>query len=270
MEIINFQGRYINILGSVDNPYFIGSEIGRILGFMQPHNAIWNHVWQENKITYSDLAGGVVSNNTLKLQPSSILLSEQGLYQLIFASKLDTARTFQQFISNKLPVLRTQKLIADTPRLIGNQFVIKNEMDLHQKVVSYIRKYYPDALINASLGENQDTSEKRITSYKAGYLKGIPDLNIMEVNSKYNGCFIEFKSPTLRGILSPAQKENLERLTIRGYKCFLSDDYDDVIREINNYMITRRIKCNNCRRKFKNEVTLNKHRIYFHRIKIIL
>ena len=87
MEIINFQGRYINILGSVDNPYFIGSEIGRILGFMQPHNAIWNHVWQENKITYSDLAGGVVSNNTLKLQPSSILLSEQGLYQLIFASK---------------------------------------------------------------------------------------------------------------------------------------------------------------------------------------
>ena len=117
--------------------------------------------------------GGVAERNTPKLQPSSILLSEQGLYQLIFASKLDTARTFQQFILNKLPILRTQKLLADTPKLIGNQFVIKNEMDLHQKVVSYIRKYYPDVMINASLGENQDTSEKRITSYKAGYLKGI-------------------------------------------------------------------------------------------------
>ncbi len=57
MEIINFQGRYINILGSVETPYFIGSEIGRILGFVPPHNAIWNHVWQENKITYSDLLG---------------------------------------------------------------------------------------------------------------------------------------------------------------------------------------------------------------------
>ena len=44
MEIINFRGRYINILGSVDNPYFIGSEIGRILGFMQPHNAIKLHI----------------------------------------------------------------------------------------------------------------------------------------------------------------------------------------------------------------------------------
>ena len=75
---------------------------------------------------------------------SFLSLSEQGLYQLIFASKLDTARTFQQFITNKLPILRTQKLIADTPKLIDNQFIIKNEMDLHQKAVAYIRKYYPD------------------------------------------------------------------------------------------------------------------------------
>ena len=270
MEIINFQGSYINILGSMDYPYFIGSEIGRILGFMQPHTAIWTHVWKENKISYSDLFEGVANQNTLKIQPSSILLSEQGLYQLIFASKLETAKTFQQFIINKLPILRTQKLIADTPKLIGNQFIIKNEMDLHQKVVAYIRKYYPDIMINASLGENQDSSEKRITSYKAGYLKGIPDLNIMEMNSKYNGFFIEFKTPTLKGVLSPNQKQNLERLTLRGYRCYLSDDYDDVIREINNYMITRRIKCDLCRRKFKNEKTLKNHKIYIHKIKIIL
>ena len=57
MEIINFQGRFINILGSVYTPYFIGFKKGRILGFIQPHNAIWNHVWQENKIKYSDLLG---------------------------------------------------------------------------------------------------------------------------------------------------------------------------------------------------------------------
>ena len=92
----------------------------------------------------------------------------------------------------------------------------------------------------------------------------------MEVNAKYNGFFIEFKSPTLKGILSPAQKENLERLKLRGYHCYLYDDYDEVIKEINNFMMTRRIKCNNYRSKLKNELTLNKHRIYFHRIKIIL
>ena len=81
----------------------------------------------------------------------------------------------------------------------------------------------------------------------------------MEINSKNNGFFIEFKSPTLKGILSPQQKANLERLKLRDYKCYLSDDYDDVIKEINNYIMTRRIKCDSCKRKFKNETTLNNH-----------
>ncbi len=30
-------------------------------------------------------------------------------------------------------------------------------------------------------------------------------------------------------------------LQLRGFFCYLSDDYDDVIRDINNYMITRRM-----------------------------
>ena len=61
--------------------------------------------------------------------------------------------------------------------------------------------------------------KKRIISFKAGYLKGIPDLNIMEMNSKYNGFFIEFKSPTLKGKLSPQQMDNLERLTLNSKIC---------------------------------------------------
>ncbi len=61
-------------------------------------------------------------------------------------------------------------------------------------------------MINASLGETQDSSEIIITSYKAGYLKEVPDLNIMEMTSKYNGFFIEFKSPTLKGVFLPQQK----------------------------------------------------------------
>ena len=132
---------------------------------------------------------------------------------------------------------------------------------------SYLRKYFPEVMINASLGENQDTSEKRITSYKGGYMKGSPDLHIMEMNSKYNGFFLEFKSPTCKGVLSPSQKLNLERLKLRDYHCFLSDDYDEIIKEINNYMMTRRIKCQFCKRKFKSEITLNNHKKYFHKIK---
>ena len=61
MEIINFQGSYTNIYGSMDYLYFIGSEIERILGFIQPHNAIWSQVWKGNKNSYSDLFEGVAN-----------------------------------------------------------------------------------------------------------------------------------------------------------------------------------------------------------------
>ena len=226
-----------------------------MLNYARPGNALEKHVSEENKIKVQSPNPGL-----------RILINEIGVYELIFSSNLPQAKDFRNFVF-KVILPNFRKQLTPDYKLIGNQIIIKNEMDLHTKVVSYIRKYYPDVMINASLGENQDTSDKRITSYKAGYLNGIPDLNIMEMNSKYNGVFIEFKSPTCRGVLSPSQKQNLERLALRGYRCYLSDDYDDVIREINNYMMTRRIKCQYCKRKFKNEITLHNHKKYFHKIK---
>lgn len=48
-------------------------------------------------------------------------------------------------------------------------FKIEDEYDLHTKVVSYIKQFYKkyiyiNCLMVATLGENQDTSDGRITS----------------------------------------------------------------------------------------------------------
>ena len=75
-------------------------------------------------------------------------------------------------------------------------FKIENETDLHCKVVDYIRRFYPEAIIVAGLGELQDTCSKRISSWKKGYTKGQPDLMTMNFRKDYSGCCIEFKSPT--------------------------------------------------------------------------
>ena len=45
-------------------------------------------------------------------------------------------------------------------------FKIENETDLHCKVVQYIRRFYPEAIIVAGLGELRDTPAKRINSWK--------------------------------------------------------------------------------------------------------
>ena len=45
-------------------------------------------------------------------------------------------------------------------------FKIEDEYDLHTKVVQFIWRFYPEILMTAGLGENQDTKHKRIKSFK--------------------------------------------------------------------------------------------------------
>ena len=40
-------------------------------------------------------------------------------------------------------------------------FKFENEMDLHVKVVSFLKKRYPNSLFTVTLGENQDTVHKK-------------------------------------------------------------------------------------------------------------
>ena len=119
----------------------------------------------------------------------------------------------------------------------------------------------------AGLGENQDTKQKRNKSFKKGYMEGQLDLIIQNLHKNYNGLCIEFKMPQLNGALSEQQKELIDRYEDNGCKCVVSNDYDLIIKEINDYMHDIRIKCKYYERKFISRETLKRHVKYFHRIK---
>ena len=56
---------------------------------------------------------------------------------------------------------------------------------------------------------------------------------------------------------------------MNNYKCLVSSDYDEIIHQITNYMLETRIKCPYCRnKKFRNNHTLDNHKIKFHRISL--
>lgn len=82
---------------------------------------------------------------------------------------------------------------------------------MHTKVVQFIRRFYPEAIIVAGLGELQDTLTKRIQSWKKGYMKGQPDVMVMNYHSLYSGFCLEFKSPTNNYRTSAEQKEMKKR-----------------------------------------------------------
>ena len=144
--------------------------------------------------------------------------------------------------------------------------MIGNETDLHYKVVDLIRKYYPDAIIVAGLGELQDNCSKRISGWKKGYTKGQHDLMIMDYHKDYIGCCTEFKSPTNNYQVSQARKEMKHRYKENGYYFLLSNDYDLITKYLHEYMQGIRVPCKQCNTEFLSKETRKIHYKIIHRI----
>ena len=101
-------------------------------------------------------------------------------------------------------------------------FKIENEMDLHSKVVSFLKKRYPHSIFSIGLGENQDSVNKQTDSFKKGYLRGTPDLIVRNLHKHYTGFAIEFKNPNGKGILSYDQSNMLWQDQNNGFKTLVS------------------------------------------------
>ena len=131
-------------------------------------------------------------------------------------------------------------------------FKIENKTDLHVKVVSFLKKRYPNSIFTATLGENQDTIDKRIESHKKGYIRGSPDLIINNLHKHYTTFALKFKSPSGKGVLSGDQSNMLQQYQNNGFKTIVSNDYDHVIEQLIEYFRDVRIMCSYCPRRFIN------------------
>ena len=102
---------------------------------------------------------------------NTIYINESGLYCLILHSKLESARAFKRWVTKDvLPsIIKTGRYSYDDMNHKYNDsltFKIENETDLHVKVVSFLKKRYPHSIFTATLGENQNSVNKRIEFYK--------------------------------------------------------------------------------------------------------
>ena len=118
----------------------------------------------------------------------------------------------------------------------------------------------------AMLGENQCTSAMRIDSYKKGYLRGSPDLIVLNLNKRYTGFAIEFKNPNDKGILSPDQSMILRQYENNDFKTLISNDNDHIIEQLIEYFRDVRVKCPYCSRKLISSLSIENHIKSFHKI----
>ena len=261
----------ITVIKCRDEIWFRGKDIAKALGYEKTRNAILKHVDDDDKSILEDLRRWPQIRAPFKNeQGDSIFINESGLYSLIFGSRLESARNFKRWVTKDVlsSIQKTGRYDNCIDHKYNNTltFKIENEMDLHVKVISFLKKRYPHSLFTVTLGENQDTVHKRIDSFKKGYLRGSPDSIINNLHKCYTGFCIEFKSPKGNGFLSPDQSMILLQYKNNGFKTLVSNDYDHIIEQIIEYFRDVRIKCSHCPRKFISSQSLSNHIEFFHKM----
>ena len=269
-KIFDYEETQLSVIKQEDNIWFRAKTVAEILGYKNTKDALIRHVDDEDKIKLGQFEKGRVSRPLKKNEKNTIYINESGMYSLILRSKLEGAKQFKRWVTSEvLPAIRktgTYSYDMDHTYKDKLTFKIETEDDLHTKVVNFIKKRYPTSIFTATLGENQNTAEKRIDSYKKGYLRGSPDIVINNLHKHYTGFVIEFKSPKGTGKLSKDQSKMIKQYDNNGFKTLVSNDYDLIIEELIEYFKDVRIKCKYCSRKFISSSSIKKHIKDFHKI----
>jgi hypothetical protein len=150
-------------------------------------------------------------------------------------------------------------LAYNEDRMYQDQFIVRTETHLHEKVVQFIRKKYPYTILIPGLGETGTTSQARLANWRKGYQSGCPDLLIIHRHPKFTGMALEFKHPGGMGVTTDAQSEFMESLQTHGWLVMLSQSYDDIILAIAEYMRNASIICHDCRKCFTTISGLGNH-----------
>lgn len=155
-----------------DVPWFVGTEIAKILGYSKPHNALERHVDEDDS-----LKRGVIDSRGRTQE--TILINESGLYSLVLSSKLPTAKKFKRWVTSEiLPAIRKYGAYVTAPKLaeiIANpeslELLLKQLLaetqknkELEQKLTELVPKgIYYDRLI-----ETEMLTNFRITAHELG------------------------------------------------------------------------------------------------------
>lgn len=136
----------LQILEKNREPYFIGTEIARTLGYTNPQKAVRDHVDEEDKLTERIVLSGQGRQVTL--------INESGLYSLILSSKLPNAKQFKRWVTSEvLPSIRKYgSFNMAIPRTLPDALnAYAREIEAHQKTQALLEAQRPKVLFADSV-----------------------------------------------------------------------------------------------------------------------
>lgn len=183
--IFNFDYTEVRTLMIEDEPYFVGKDVAKALGYVNGSRDINAHVDEEDKLKYQISTSGQNRNQ--------ILINEAGLYSLIFSSKLESAKRFKRWVTSEvLPTLRkTGRYIVNTTN--GNNGRMDSYMieDPVERAYAWIEEQKDKVSLKdtvSNLVEELKVKEQQIQNVKQKYL--VMDTNVAAYSvSEFCGDF---------------------------------------------------------------------------------
>lgn len=109
LKNFTFEGNQVRTLSLEETPYFLANDVAEILGYKRVGDAIKQHVDADNRKTLSykafgDLAQSLWAGNDFS---NKTIITEAGVYDLIFGSDLPSAQKFKRWVTHEvLPTIR--------------------------------------------------------------------------------------------------------------------------------------------------------------------
>lgn len=109
LQLFNFKGNQVRTVTINDDPYFVGKDVAEILGYKDLNRAINQHVDSDDRKALSRKNSGDSYATLWSLNDwtNKVVITESGVYSLIFSSELPQAKEFKHWVtSDVLPTIR--------------------------------------------------------------------------------------------------------------------------------------------------------------------
>lgn len=160
VQTFNFESSPVRVIEIDNEPWFVGKDVAKVLGYSNPQKALRDHVDEED------------SRGERIVTPSGIqttkVINESGLYSLILSSKLPTAKKFKRWVTSVvLPSIRKHGMFA-------------TEKTIDQMLED------PDSMIRVLTEMKEERAKRKLAEEK-----------VAKLEPKANFCDVVLQNPAL-------------------------------------------------------------------------
>lgn len=194
-QIFNFEQNEVRTILVNDEPYFVGKDVARVLGYSNTKDALSRHVDSEDKTGSRITTSGQSREMTI--------INESGLYSLILKSKLPNARKFKRWVTSEvLPTIRKTGSYTNVPQSFAQALRLAADLEeknqlLEQQIAEYEPKIsYLDMILSSTdtVATSQIAADYGMSAIALNKL-----LNELGVQHKVSGQWILYRKHMNQG-----------------------------------------------------------------------